>query len=403
MKRLIVWLILLVVAIFVGLQIKTNPGYVLISVHHLSIEMRLWTAIVALFIMFSVLYFIVRIFKYTGSVPKRWHRWRQHEKADKATETTNKGLLALAEGNWPLAEKQLMKHIENAPAVLVNYLAAAIAAQRAGQLEKRDAYLQKAKLLMPKAAFAIGLVQAQLQYDAAQYELALATLHTISELQPRHPRVLALFAKVYKKLNDWAKVAEMLALVQQYHALPEVQIATMAALAYRHLFCATTSAIELKTLWKNAPQQIRALPEMIFLYVHALNRLGETELAEKLARHTLNREWQSALVRFYGQIAENPKKQLAHAEKWLPYHDKDANLLFTLGQLTQKTQLWGKAKNYYADSLEVNPDPEVFAAYAALLEQLGDVKESLVYYRRGLKASFLVAPLINPITSNAQL
>ena len=71
-------------------------------------------------------------------------------------------------------------------------------------------------------------------------------------------------------------------------------------------------------------------------------------------------------------------------EHWLKAHPNDAKLLFVLAQLAERNQLWGKAKDYYRASLDNQPNAQVYMAYAKLLEYLGDVEVSLMYYRLGL-------------------
>ena len=389
MKRLFFFLIILAVAVLIGIQIKLNPGYVLISTKHVAIETRLWFAIVCLVAAFYVMYFLIRFLKATYSVPSRWRHWRQHEKLLQATKQTNQGFMELAQGEWGVAQKHLMKQVKYASAPALNYLAAEIAAGRDDDVEQRDHYLQLAANAAPKAHLAIGLVQAQLQYDAGQYEMALASLHAINRHVPRHKHVLALYAKLYKKLAEWTQLANALSLAEQYNALPEKQLMSMAALAYQHVFCEINNVLDLKAAWQAAPKAIRQQTEIVFLYIKALNRLGEVEEADKLTRHILKEDWSSALAGYYQQIElSNSKKQLAHAESWLKSHSNDPQALFSAARLAERTKLWGKAKDYYRASLESAANPEVYAAFANLLEEQGDVRESLVYYRKGLKASY---------------
>lgn len=389
MKRLFFLLIVFIIAVLIGIQIKLNPGYVLISTQHLAIETRLWFAIVCLIIAFYVVYFLIRFLKLTRSVPGRFRLWRKNEKAQQAMKHTYKGLVDLAEGDWQAAQKHLLKNVANAPTPLLNYLVAAIAAGREGQLEQRDNYLHQAANAAPKAHVAIGLVQAQLQYDAGQYEQALASLNGVATVVPRQKQVLALYAKLYKKLADWSQLTHALHLAEQYKALPEKQLMSMAELAYRHVFCDINNALDLKSLWQAAPKSIQQQTEIAFLYIKALNQLGEVEEADKLTRTILKRDWSSAVAGYYHKIElSNSKKQLAYAESWLKAHGKDPQALFSAARLAERLKLWGKAKDYYRASLDCAANPEVYAAYANFLEEQGDVRESLVYYRQGLKASY---------------
>lgn len=387
MKRLLFLLIILIIAILIGIQIKTNPGYVLISTNHLAIETRLWFALLFLLVLFCVLYFIIRLFKYTYSVPKRWQKWRNKEKTIKATKLTYQGLVSVAQGDWSIAQKKLLRDVKNAPAPLVNYLAAAIAAARDGEQQQRDQYLHQAYELVPNAKLAVGLVQAQLQYDASQYELALATLKQLIEITPKQKQVLRLLAKVYKKLGEWNELVDLLPQLKKQQLFPEKYLTNITITAYCHIFTADHNMENLLQIWKKAPADVCHETQIIVLYVGALIRLNAMDTADTLLRKTLKERWHNELVLLYGEVKlADVNKQLAYAEHWLKLHPKDADLLFVLGELAERNQLWGKAKDYYQASLNLIPQVKVYTAYAKLLEQLGEVEESLIYYRRGLLA-----------------
>ncbi len=388
MKRLFFLLVVLIVAILIGIQIKTNPGYVMISMSHFTIETRLWFALLFFIVLFLVLYLVIRLFKYTYSIPKRWRRWRRKEKTLRAIKWTYKGLLSMAQGDWSVAQKNLLRDVKNASSPLINYLAAAIAAARDGEQQQRDQYLHQAYELAPKAKLAVGLVQAQLQYDAGQYELALATLKQLVEVDPKQKLGLRLLAKVYKKLGEWNNLVELIPQLKKQRLFSEKYLSNIAITAYCHIFTTDYSIENLMNIWKKAPADIRQQPQILELYLKSLIRLNDMEAAAALLRNTLKENWYPQLLLLYVDIKlTDVRKQFTYAEHWLKLHPKDPNLLFVLGELAERNQLWGKAKAYYQTSLSIKPEVSVYIAYAKLLEQLGEVEESFIYYRRGLLAT----------------
>ena len=388
MKRLFFLLVVLIVAILIGVQIKSNPGYVLISTNHFTVETRLWFALLSSFILFLILYFVIRLFKYIYSMPVRWQQWRTKEKAIKATKLTCQGLMSVVQGDWSVAQKKLLREVKNAPVPLINYLAAATAAARDGEQQKRDQYLHQAYEIVPNAKLIIGLVQAQLQYDANQYELALATLKQLVEIAPKQKLVLRLLTKIYKKLGEWNNVVELLPQLKKQKLFPKKYLINITLTAYCHIFTTPYDVKNLMEVWKKAPSDIRNQPQIIRLYIEALISLNEIDTADTLLRKVLKENWNSKLVLLYIDVKlTDVKRQLAYAEQWLKLHPKDAELLFVLGKLAERNQLWGKAKNYYQASLKIESKVRVYAAYAKLLEQLGEIEESLIYYRRGLLAT----------------
>lgn len=388
MKRLFFLLIVLIIAILIGIQLKSNPGYVLITTNHFTIETRLWFVSLFLLILFLMLYFVIRLFKYIYSMPIRWQQWRTKEKTSKATKLTYQGLMSVAQGDWSIAQKKLLREIKNAPVPLINYLAAATAAAGDGEQQQRDQYLHQAYEIMPNAKLIVGLVQAQLQYDASQYELALATLKQLVEIAPKQKLVLRLLTKVYQKLGEWNNLVKLLPQLKKRQLFSERYLINITLTAYCHIFTKPCDVEGLMKAWKKAPSDIRNRPQIIKLYIEALINLNEIDTADALLRKVLKEDWNSELVLLYADIKlTDVKRQLAYAEHWLRFYPKDVDLLFVLGKLAERNQLWGKAKNYYQASLKIEPKVSVYAVYAKLLEQLGEVEESLIYYRLGLLAT----------------
>ncbi|WP_399361225.1 heme biosynthesis HemY N-terminal domain-containing protein [Thiohalobacter thiocyanaticus] len=58
----------------------------------------------------------------------------------RARHSLNQGLLALSEGDWPRAEKLLVEHADDSESPLLNYLAAARAAQDQGRMPAANQY-----------------------------------------------------------------------------------------------------------------------------------------------------------------------------------------------------------------------------------------------------------------------
>jgi len=122
----------------------------------------------------------------------------------------NQGLIDLAEGRFSQSEGKLVKLIEHAENPLLNYLAAARAAQQQGNYDQRDNYLKAAHEAKPEAEIAIGVTQSDLQLASGQTERALATLMNLRSLAPKHDYVLKLLARVYSQIGEWELLAELL-------------------------------------------------------------------------------------------------------------------------------------------------------------------------------------------------
>lgn len=73
MYRFFIFLLVLALAVWIGVKITFDPGYVLVTWHQFSLEMPLWLLILILIVGFILIYYLIRFFKYLLTLPKQWH------------------------------------------------------------------------------------------------------------------------------------------------------------------------------------------------------------------------------------------------------------------------------------------------------------------------------------------
>jgi HemY protein len=386
MQRFIIFLIILVGSIFLGWKISEDPGLAFFSYKQWSAEMPLWFAVLSAIIIFYLGYILLRVMNGMGFSLYRWRNWRKWRRKYKSYSKTNQGLVELIEGNWNNAEYYLLEGVTQSDAPLVNYLAAAYAADQRGGYERRDAFLLKAHAIAPQAEIAIGLTQAQLQLKHGELEQALATLDHLRKIAPNQKLVLKLLERVYVRLADWPELLKLLPTLRKKKLITAEEQQNFENHIYLEMLSGTTPET-LPAVWEGVPKKLRQQPVLLSGYAKKLPlESAQADALEKLLNSTLKTSWNKELVKTYGLLpGSDPVKQLAKAEKWLPEHNTDATLYLTLGLLSMRCQLWGKAKNYLETSLNLEPDPETYAAYGKLLESLGDQKAALSSYRDGIE------------------
>ena len=203
-------LIFLIGAVYIALIAKEDPGYALLSYGDWSIEGTLVLLVTALSLLISGILLLVYLLVKTINFPIKLGSWNQNRKTVKAIKNCNKGYIELAEGNWREAEKHLRKSANGSGMPLLNYLAAARAAQEGGSQHRRDNYLLQAHKSDPQADIAIGLTQAELQIKDGQAEQALATLMHLRNVAPKHKQVLKMLFRVYQQLNSLKDLENLL-------------------------------------------------------------------------------------------------------------------------------------------------------------------------------------------------
>jgi len=117
-------------------------------------------------------------------------------------------------------------------------------------------------------------------------------------------------------------------------------------------------------------------------YAELLTRLDEKATAAKAVEMAISRNWRDALVQLYGeQDYGTSEQQLLVAEKWLKERPANANLLLSLGRISMRNELWGKAKEYYETSIKIAPSAEAYGELSRLLKHLGEVEASENYLK----------------------
>lgn len=385
------FLIILFFSVWLGLKISQDPGYALFTYGHWTIEMPLWFAMVSVLLILFVLYGVLRFFDNIGFSIYRLKNWLRWRRKYKSYNKTNRGLLELVEGRWKHAEHYLLDSVQQSDAPLINYLAAAKAAQELHAFDRRDTYLRKAHHLAPQAEIAIELTQARLQYEQGQLEQALATLRHLRGLAPKHASVLKLLEKVYVRLADWKSLLQLLPFLRKAKLITDEQMNIFERNTYQELLHEAAHKQQglapIRQVWQTVPRKLQADPELIDSYANILLPYQETaDELESLIHKALKRRWHADLARIYGLLkTNNPQKQLSYAESWQQQFGNQPILLLTLGRLCMRCQLWGKARSYFEEGLKLEASSETYAEYGKLLEQLGETQAAIQCYQKAMK------------------
>lgn len=388
MRRLVLYLIILVISIWIGVKIAQDPGYVMLAYRHTTIEMPLWAALVILFFMFLVFYVALRMWRGVFRVPYFWRARTSRRNQEILQKLTSKGLLDLSAGNWNLAKKNLAKAGSYAPAPWIYYVGAAYAADQLKNLTERDSYLQKASSSSVDAKIAVGLLQAQFLYNQQPMQ-TLALLEHLRQVAPRQPYVLRLLAKTYEHLDDWNNLFTLLPAIRKQKVFSPNELERLEVIVYRGLLYSAeyNDADVITKVWKKIPKALQQNPVLLNSYAQLLLAKGANNEAEELLREYIPKTWDDKLLKLYGNIlSSKPDQQLMAAEKWLITHKRDATLLYLLGVLSVRNQLWGKARGYLEASLAVEPRAETYLELGRLLERLDENQTAIMkFYKAGLK------------------
>jgi HemY protein len=387
MMRILIAFVILLGSVLLGIQLSNDSGYVLITINHWIVETTLWVAVFGLLLLFVVFHLFIQLFQKISQTPDTFHQWNSRRLTQKAQATTRQGLIEYSEGYWQKAKNHLIQALPNTDTPLLNYLTAARAAQKMGDSQLRDHYLREAQQSMPEAKIAVELTQAQLQLANHQWEQALATLRHLHDLAPRHPYVLKLLMNLYEEVRDWPQLIELLPHLRKNQILSEHDFQQLQLNAYLQYIIDLTKQNQSGTVtsvFNALPKPLGTNPTIVAEYTRFLLNNQDNTTAELLLKRCLKKEFSVELIDLFGQFhcGEN---QLTFAESLLKKNQHSAALYLCLGRLCIAQHLWGKAKHYLEQSIELSPTPLAYAELGSLHEQLNDQLQALESYKKGLK------------------
>ncbi|WP_077530174.1 heme biosynthesis HemY N-terminal domain-containing protein [Vreelandella utahensis] len=397
MRRLLIVLFVAVLAgTLLSLGMAEDPGYIRVSIGTWLIETNFWVGMSLVVLAALALHWLLDLLRGLRLGPGAMGQWWRNSGRRRARRQTTRGLLELAEGNWGRARKLLEQGAGNAETPLINYLSAAEAAHQQGDQEEADRFLRLAWESTSGSDLAVGLTQARLQLNAGRNEQALATLLRLRRKSPNHPHVMRQLANVYRNLEDWQALSELLPELRRQAALDDSSLTVLEQEVWLNVLDQAAERLErqppeqrnldhLDRVWDQLPPPRRRDESVVHHYADHLARLGAESRAESLLRKVLRQNWSDLLINLYGRI-QGPREdeQLLAAEGWLKERPNNPELLLALGRISLRNRLWGKAREYLETSLGVRHSQETAAELCRLYAHLGRYEDSVRLLRQGV-------------------
>ena len=388
MKLLIQTSVVIIIGIYLAILVRHDPGYVLLGYGKYSVETSLAVFTLITLAAVAALYIIIRVLSNVVFAPRKIRKWQDRRRDRVANTALTRGLLAQAEGKWRQSEKALLTYARKTDSA-INYLAAARSAQAQGANERMNQYLDMAQATDPKANSAIRLTQAELLIDSKQYDSAEAALTRLYQEEPGNQRTLLMLSRVYELSEDWKSLSRILFDLKRHKILSQGEYSTLEKTVYLNLLKNASKAEDMFTFsnaWAYTPRHLQKDVDFVAVYVEKYINEGLHNDVEPLLRSTIKNQWDDKLVYLYGLLySDQPYNQLRRAEKWYRQHENDPTLLLTLGRLSSRSELWGKARSYLEGSVENGGGPEAYHALAQVLEHIDEPELAAATYRKGLE------------------
>jgi HemY protein len=386
-RALVAFLLIAAAAVTLALLFRLNTGYVLFVAPPYRVELSQNALIIIAALTFLALYALIRTGVRLAKLPEEVREGRRRRQFERFRSKQDAAVVALLEGRHGKARQFAQEALAIPHSSPVAALVGARAALETRDYEAAAAMLDRPDTHATNLAVPRLMLEAELALERGQPADALARLAELRREAGLHTAAQRLELRA---LTAAGRPTEIPALVDQlvkrkvYDAQQgELLRASAHAEALESL---AHDAAGLRTYWARVPESDRLQPKVARAAAWSFLQLGSDRDASDILAKSLDRNWDSSLVLLYARCrAPDATRQLETAERWLISHSQDASLLFALGQLCERQQLWGKAQTYLEASLALDNHWRAHVALGEMLAKLDRHDEANAHLSASLR------------------
>ncbi|MCP3708868.1 heme biosynthesis protein HemY [Paraburkholderia sp. CNPSo 3274] len=387
--RGLLWLALLfAIAVALATVGRFDTGQVLLVYPPYRVDVSLNLFVVGIVVAFLLLYAILRFARNIVTMPRRVGAYRARMRAEKANSALRDAVGNLYAGRFSRAEKAARDSLADAKNTSAAGLIAATAAHRLHEYARRDEWLTQVD--DPDLQEARLMATADMRADGRDADGALAALTEMRTQGGRRIHAQQIALRAQQQLKNWSEVLKLVKTLEKREALhPAVAVRLRQLAAENLLRDRRHNADALLELWQSLSNVERHSPRLADCAAELLIALDRQADARKIVEEALAQNWDARLLRRYPDTAGSDALPLIQkAEAWRKERPEDGDLLFALGRLCLKQQLWGKAQSFLEAALKsadaTHNEPLKIRSHRALArlhEQLGDGEKAASHYR----------------------
>jgi HemY protein len=399
--RAIFWLLTLA-ALAIGLALlgRVSDGYVLWVIPPWRIELSLNLFVLVQLLVLLMAYLLLRAISHTLNLPRVVGEFRARRARLRDERAAAEALRLLWEGRYGHALKSAGKIMrsgipgdgagETAPKSATAAVMASLAGLKAAHALHDPARIAEWQVRARANTSAASdwrtarlMTEARLALDARDFDAAQVALDELSAKERRQISALRLSLRLAQGRGDWAGVLRIARLLEKHKALTEAQALPLYLRAHHGMLAGMQDEpAQLVRYWRSVPSAEKLDLPLAQRAAQELAAAGACAESARLIEDYLDDNWESALLVDYVDCnGGDVLGRIAHCEKWLLEHPKDAALLLALGRLCARQQLWGKAQSYLEASLAVTPGCDAHIELARLCDQLERPDEANRHYR----------------------
>jgi HemY protein len=382
MSRIFWLLFIACLAVVAAIFARNTSGNVVLLLPPYRIDLSINAALLILLALFVVAYLLLSLLSAARRLPQEARRYRERRQSEEAVKGLSAAVKALFEGRFARAESMAAKAVEMPAVRGVAALVAARAAASMAEGERTQKWLNTARDSGEVEA-GHDVVAAEIALEHRRPRDAMDAVARLHARGARHVHTLRIKLKAATALNDWQEVLHITRQLEKHKALHPTVAARTKADAYKHIFERLASdSYGLTAQWQRVPKHERTLPVVALEGARAFNTADLGVQARMILEAALAEHWDDRLLRAYAECTESSATtRIEQAERWLAKRGKDPALLGALGALCMHEKLWGKARQYLEESLELHPSKQVHTWLAQLAELTGNTAEAAEHYK----------------------
>jgi len=386
--RVLFWFLLLAAAaVGVALAARITAGYVLFVAPPYRVEVSLNFFLLALLAGFVGAYVALRVVRRMLDLPVEVRAYRRRQQEERARAKHDAAVVALLEGRYGKARQYAEEALAIPRSSGLSALVGARAAIDTHEFAAAETLLARADAQVGSLTVPRLMLEAEMKLEQRMPAEALALLQDLRKEAGAHTAALRLELRALQAAGRYADIPPLVdQLVKRKVYGPQEGEYVRAAAHAEELGARNHDAAGLRAYWSRLSDADQRLPKIARAAARSFIALGgDREAAEILAR-SLERHWDSGLVTLFGECRmPDATRQLEQAERWLTEHHQDAALLYSLGVLCQRQQLWGKAQTYLEASLALDNTYRTQVALGELFARLGRHDEANAHLAAALK------------------
>ena len=386
MRVLLAFLVLAAAAVTVALVARINTGYALFVAPPYRVELSLNTFGALVLLAFVLVYVLLRLSSRLARLPGEVRASRRRRQVERARAKQDAAIVALIEGR----DGKARQYADEALAIPGSSPVSALVAARAA-LETRDFAGVETALARPdtqQSSLAVPrlMLEAEMALERGQPADALARLAELKKEAGLHTAALRLELRALTAASRPAEIPPIVDQLVKRKVYDALQGDVIRAGAHAEALAALAhDASGLRSYWSRLPEAERLQPRVARAAARSFIALGGDRDAAELLARSLERNWDQGLVELYAECSADATRQLETAERWLATHNRDAALLFALGRLCERAQIWGKAQTYYEASLALDDRWRAHLALGELHAKLERTSEANAHLAAALK------------------